>query len=89
MLQCFRKPYGVYVTVSCIAPPAPEVKKFAYDISYTTADGHTVVYKSLEVKRVLKVSYEIPQDNLMFIPHNSLRGESLELKLCVMELNQV
>ncbi|CAA7055665.1 unnamed protein product [Microthlaspi erraticum] len=86
-VQCFRKPYGVYVTVSCIAPPYPEAKRFSYDVSYTTEDGHTVVYKSPEVKRVLEVSYETPQDNFLFIPHTLLRGdESLELKLCVAEL---
>lgn len=28
-VQCFREPYGVYVTVSCIAPSAPEVGEFS------------------------------------------------------------
>ncbi|CAA7055667.1 unnamed protein product [Microthlaspi erraticum] len=85
-VQCFREPCGVYVTVSCIAPPSPEAKRFSYDVSYTTSDGHTVVYKSPEVKRVLEVSYETPQDNFMLIPHNLLRGDLLELKLCISEL---
>ena len=29
-VQCFREPYGVYVTVSCIAPSSLEVGHFSY-----------------------------------------------------------
>ncbi|CAA7057589.1 unnamed protein product [Microthlaspi erraticum] len=67
-VQCFREPYGVYVTVNCIAPAAPQVGKFSYHLSYTV-DGHTT-YESPEVMRVLEVSFQTPQDNFMLIPHN-------------------
>ncbi|CAF1858316.1 hypothetical protein HID58_061574 [Brassica napus] len=87
-VQCFREPCGVYVTVSCIAPPSPKVREFSYDITYTTEDGYTMIYKSPTVKRILKVSFETPRDNFMLIPHNLLRGDLLKLEICINELNQ-
>ncbi|CAA7057588.1 unnamed protein product [Microthlaspi erraticum] len=86
-VQCFREPYGVYVTVSCIAPPAPEVGRFSFRLSYTV-DGHTMTYESPEVKRILKVSFQTPQDNVLLIPNSLLRGELLEMNLCIKKLNQ-
>ncbi|RID66022.1 hypothetical protein BRARA_D01188 [Brassica rapa] len=80
-VECFEEPYGVNVGVSCIAPCAPEVGEFSYNLSYTV-DGHTV-------KRVLQVSGQTPQENFMLIPHSFLlRGELLDLKLCIKKLNQ-
>ncbi|CAL9224527.1 unnamed protein product [Arabidopsis halleri] len=81
-LQCFNEPCGVYVTVRCIAPSAPELEKLAYCLYYSM-DGHTLTYKSPEVKKVLEVSSEIPQDNFMFVPHSLMRGESLEMKISI------
>ncbi|CAE6201932.1 unnamed protein product [Arabidopsis arenosa] len=86
-VQCFREPYGVYVTVSCIAPSAPGLRQFSYDLS-DTVDGHTVIYKSPEVKRVLKLNFQTPQENIMLIPNSLLRGEMLEMRICVKKLNQ-
>ncbi|CAL9224523.1 unnamed protein product [Arabidopsis halleri] len=88
-VQCFRKPCGVYVTVSCIAPSAPEVGQFSYRLSYTK-DGQTVIYESPEVKKVRKVSFETPQENFMLIPHNLLfRSGFLLIELCIVDkLNQ-
>lgn len=74
-VQCFSEPCGVYVTVSCFAPPSPKVREFSYDITYTTEDGYTMIYKSPTVKRILKVSFETPQDNFMLIPHSLLHGD--------------
>ncbi|EOA22439.1 hypothetical protein CARUB_v10003085mg [Capsella rubella] len=70
VVQCFREPYGVCVTVSCIAPSAPEIGKFSYHLSYTV-DGHTMTYKSPDIKRVLEVSFQTPLENFLFIPHSS------------------
>ncbi|XP_019087476.1 PREDICTED: E3 ubiquitin-protein ligase SINA-like 7 [Camelina sativa] len=81
-LQCFNEPDGLYVTVRWIAPSAPELGKLAYCLYYSM-DGHTLTYKSPEVKRVLEVSSETPQDNFMFVPHSLLRGESLEMKITI------
>ncbi|CAH8277338.1 unnamed protein product [Arabidopsis lyrata] len=81
-LQCFYKPHGLYVTVRCIAPSTPEVGKLAYCLYYSM-DGHTLTYKSPEVKKVLEVSSETPQDNFMFVPHSLLRGEFLEMKIAI------
>ncbi|XP_002870579.2 E3 ubiquitin-protein ligase SINA-like 7 isoform X1 [Arabidopsis lyrata subsp. lyrata] len=86
-VQCFRDPCGVYVTVSCIAPSAPEVGQFSYRLSYTV-DGHTMIYKSPDVKRVLKLNFQTPQENFMLIPNSLLRGEMLKMRICVKKLNQ-
>ncbi|KAG7543696.1 Seven-in-absentia protein TRAF-like domain [Arabidopsis thaliana x Arabidopsis arenosa] len=81
-LQCFNEPLGLYVTVRCIAPSTLEIEKLAYCLYYSM-DGQTLTYKSPEVKRVLEVSSEIPQDNFMFVPHSLLRGEFLEMKISI------
>ncbi|KFK35021.1 hypothetical protein AALP_AA5G223900 [Arabis alpina] len=86
-VQCFREQYGVYVTVSCIAPPAPEVGEFPYHLSYTV-DGHTMIYKSPKMKMVFEVSSEIPQENFMLIPHSLLRGDVLEMEICICKLKK-
>ncbi|XP_020872352.1 E3 ubiquitin-protein ligase SINA-like 7 isoform X4 [Arabidopsis lyrata subsp. lyrata] len=86
-LECFQEPYGVYVTVSCIAPSAPEVGNFSYDLSYTV-DGQTMTYKSPKMKMILEVSFQTPQENFMLIPNNLLRGDMLDMKLLIKELKQ-
>ncbi|CAA7055669.1 unnamed protein product [Microthlaspi erraticum] len=81
-LQCFDEPQGLYVTVTCIAPDAPEVGKFRYCLDYSMSmDGHTLKYESPDVKKVLEVSSQIPQDNYMFVPRCLLRGELLKMKI--------
>ncbi|KAF8093561.1 hypothetical protein N665_0383s0186 [Sinapis alba] len=85
-VQCFKESFGVYVTVSCIAPSTPQVGQFSYCLFYTV-DGHTMTYKSPEVKKIREVSFQAPQDKYMFIPHSLLRGESLEMRLCIKILN--
>ncbi|CAN6934073.1 unnamed protein product [Brassica oleracea] len=73
-VQCFREPYGVYVTISCIAPSSPEV-------------GNTMTYESPDVKKTLQVNLETPLENSMLIPHCSLSGDLLDLRLCIKKLN--
>ncbi|XP_010445578.1 PREDICTED: E3 ubiquitin-protein ligase SINA-like 7 [Camelina sativa] len=86
-VQCFREPYGVYVTVSCIAPSTPEVGEFTYLLIYTV-DGNTMTYESSEVKRILEVSSQRPEESFMLIPKRFLRGDSLKMKLCINKLKQ-
>ncbi|KAJ0260594.1 E3 ubiquitin-protein ligase SINA-like 7 [Hirschfeldia incana] len=81
-VECFEEPYGLKVSVSCVAPCAAEVGEFSYELSYTV-DGHTVSYESPEVKRVLQVSGEAPRENFMLIPRCLLRGDLLKMKLCI------
>ncbi|XP_010451915.1 PREDICTED: E3 ubiquitin-protein ligase SINA-like 7 [Camelina sativa] len=81
-LQCFNEPHCLYVTVRWIAPSASELGQLAYCLYYSM-DGHTLTYKSPEVKRVLEVSSETPQDSFMFVPHSLLRGDSLEMKITI------
>ncbi|ESQ47281.1 hypothetical protein EUTSA_v10027866mg [Eutrema salsugineum] len=84
VVQCFREPYGVYVTVRCIAPSAPEVGEFSYHISYTSVDEHTMIYKSPVVKRIREVSFQTPQENsMLLIPLGCLNGDSLEMDICI------
>ncbi|EOA17204.1 hypothetical protein CARUB_v10005477mg [Capsella rubella] len=87
VVQCFKEPYGVYVTISCIAPSAPEVGKFSYHLSYIV-DGYSMTFKSPEVKRVLEVSLETPREDFMLIPNSFLRGEMLDMKFRIKELKQ-
>ncbi|KAL0730149.1 hypothetical protein Bca4012_026242 [Brassica carinata] len=84
--QCFRKLYGVCVTVCCIAPSSPEVEEFSYDLSYNMG-GQNMIYKSLKVKRIRKVSLQIPQDNFMLIPQNLLYGELLNMEVTIKRMN--
>uniref|UniRef100_A0A0D3BZJ5 RING-type E3 ubiquitin transferase n=1 Tax=Brassica oleracea var. oleracea TaxID=109376 RepID=A0A0D3BZJ5_BRAOL len=81
-VQSFRKSYGVYVIVSCIAPSSPKVGKFSYCITYTI-DGHSITYKSPELKKIQRVSFHTPQENYMLIANSSLHGESLEMRICI------
>ncbi|XP_018479609.2 E3 ubiquitin-protein ligase SINA-like 7 [Raphanus sativus] len=82
-VQSFWKPYGVYVTVSCIAPPSsPKVEKLSYCISYTM-DGHTITYKSPELKMIQRVSFHKPEENYMWIPNSLVHGKSLETRICI------
>ncbi|XP_010454973.2 PREDICTED: E3 ubiquitin-protein ligase SINA-like 7 [Camelina sativa] len=87
-VQCFRESYGVCVTVSCIAPSSPHLGKFSYHLSYTV-DGNNMTNESADMKRIIKVSFQTPLENFMLIPHSSLRGEMLEMKLTIKEVNQV
>ncbi|KAG2251813.1 hypothetical protein Bca52824_081949 [Brassica carinata] len=68
------EPYGVYVTISCIVPSSPEV-------------GNTMTYESPDVKKTLQVNLETPLENSMLIPHCSLSGDLLDLRLCIKKLN--
>ncbi|EOA24604.1 hypothetical protein CARUB_v10017872mg [Capsella rubella] len=82
-LQCFNEPHGVHVAIRCIAPSAPELGKLSYCLYYSM-DGHTLTYKSPEVKMVLELSSETPQDNFLFVPHSLLSGESLKMKIIIL-----
>ncbi|XP_010435701.1 PREDICTED: E3 ubiquitin-protein ligase SINA-like 7 [Camelina sativa] len=86
-VQCFREPCGVYLTVSCIAPSTPEVGEYSYHVSYNVDDGHTLTYGSPNMKRILEVSFHVPQQNFMFIPNHFLRGDWLDIELCIRKLN--
>ncbi|CAH8388115.1 unnamed protein product [Eruca vesicaria subsp. sativa] len=86
--KCFRELCGVYVSVCCIAPSSSEAKEFSYDLSYTIG-GQTMIYKSLKVKRIRKVSLQIPHDNFMLIPQSLLHGEFLNIEASIKTINKV
>lgn len=82
VVQFFRERYGVYVTVRIIAPSTPKLEKLSYHLS-CSVDGHTLTYKSPEMKRFLEVSSQIPEESFMFFHNSLLRHEMLEMRLCV------
>ncbi|CAA7030311.1 unnamed protein product [Microthlaspi erraticum] len=88
VMQCIREPNGVYVMISFLAPTSPEVEKFSYRLSYSYNGEETHTHGPLEMKNVLKVSFQIPQEkeDAMFLPNRFLRGDELELELCIKEV---
>ncbi|CAN8271944.1 unnamed protein product [Cochlearia groenlandica] len=86
VVQCFKElGRGVYVSVRCIAPSTPGEGKLGYSIDYYSVDGHSLTYKSQQVKRVVEVSYDqIPLDDFLFVPNSLLNGgELLEMKIAI------
>ncbi|KAL0701019.1 hypothetical protein Bca4012_057141 [Brassica carinata] len=67
VLQCFELPQGMSVTVNCIAPSAPGVAKFSFDLTYWTG-RHTVTFGSTEMNRIQRVSFQTPEEDFMSIP---------------------
>ncbi|CAA7032668.1 unnamed protein product [Microthlaspi erraticum] len=88
VMQCIRERNGVYVMVSFVAPLSPEVEKFSYRLSYSYNGKETHTHGPVEMKNVLKVSFQIPQEekDAMFLPNRFLRGDELELELCIKEV---
>ncbi|CAL9224539.1 unnamed protein product [Arabidopsis halleri] len=86
-VHCFKERDGVYVTVSCITPAAPQVGEFSYHFLYNV-EGHTITFKSSKVKRILEVSFQTPQENFLFIPQMLLRGELLDMNICIKHLDE-
>ncbi|XP_023644277.1 E3 ubiquitin-protein ligase SINA-like 2 [Capsella rubella] len=87
VLQRFNKPGGWYVTVNCIAPCAPGVGEFSYELSYGTPMGgykHIMTFKSSEMNRIHKVSFQTPEKDFMLIPHYfQYPRNSLKMTICI------
>ncbi|KAH0932517.1 hypothetical protein HID58_009634 [Brassica napus] len=82
-VQCFEEEQGVYVTVNCIAPCAPGVSEFSYQLSYSHGDK-SMSFGLDEMDRIQKVSFQTPEKDFMFVPHYFLNGrESLKMKICI------
>ncbi|XP_010444133.1 PREDICTED: E3 ubiquitin-protein ligase SINA-like 11 [Camelina sativa] len=82
VVQCFREKQGVYVTLRSIASSTPK-EKISYWLS-CNVDGHTLAYKSPEMKRFLEVSsHQIPEESYIFFPNSLLCGEMLEMSLSI------
>ncbi|XP_019100921.1 PREDICTED: E3 ubiquitin-protein ligase SINA-like 2 [Camelina sativa] len=91
-VQCFKEPEGLYVTVNCIAPSAPGVGEFSYDLSYSTpmsGDQHTMTFKSPEMKRIQKVSFQTPEKDFMLVPYYFQdKRVSLKMNICIHRLKK-
>ncbi|CAH8363859.1 unnamed protein product [Eruca vesicaria subsp. sativa] len=85
VIQCFEEEQGVYVTVNCIAPCAPGVSEFSFQISYSSYFGEkTMSFGLREMNRIQKVSFETPEKDFMFVPHYFMAGRpDLKLKICI------
>ncbi|KAG7650773.1 Seven-in-absentia protein TRAF-like domain [Arabidopsis thaliana x Arabidopsis arenosa] len=82
VLQCFKEPQGLFLTVNCIAPSAPVVGKFSYELSYSTA-GNTLTFRSSEMNRIQKVSFQTPEKDFMFIPEYIFNPTGLFKGTCI------
>ncbi|KAG2332851.1 hypothetical protein Bca52824_004031 [Brassica carinata] len=81
--SCFEEEQGVYVTVNCVAPCAPGVSEFSYQLSYSHI-GKSMSFGLDEMNRIQKVSFQIPEKDFMCVPHYFLDGrESLKMKICI------
>lgn len=80
MIQCFGKPKGLYVAVSCIAPSAPGVGEFSYRLSYMMMGGNTMTFKSPEMNRIQKVIFQTPEKDFMLVPYY-FQGQRDSLKM--------
>ncbi|KAL0701294.1 hypothetical protein Bca4012_057416 [Brassica carinata] len=74
-LQRFEEETGVYVTVNCIAPCAPGVSEFSFELSYSPYGAPGFMSFGLyKMSRIQKVSFETPDKDFMFVPHYFLDG---------------
>ncbi|CAF2096423.1 BnaA05g11490D [Brassica napus] len=93
VVQCFSEPYGVYVTVSCIAPSADEIGEFSCFIS-TTAVNYSIphnimTFKSPKVMKIRKLSSETPEKDFFLVPSFFFPGrQALKLRICISKLEQ-
>ncbi|XP_006302255.2 E3 ubiquitin-protein ligase SINA-like 2 [Capsella rubella] len=89
VVQCFKEPQGVFLTANCIAPSAPGVGNLSYDLSYSTA-GKTVTFKSSEMNRIQKVSFQTPEKDFMIIPDYLLSRVGLlkSIRICIRNLGK-
>ncbi|EOA18200.1 hypothetical protein CARUB_v10006683mg [Capsella rubella] len=86
-VQCFKETDDVCVNVSIIAPATLEVGEFSYHIALPyIVDGKPMTSHEFTVTRILEC-FERPQAGNIWICHSLLRGERLEMKLCIEKLN--
>ncbi|CAH8363893.1 unnamed protein product [Eruca vesicaria subsp. sativa] len=84
-VQCFEEEQGVYVTVNCIAPCAPGVSEFSFELFYSSYFGEkTMSFGLREMNRIQKVSFETPEKDFMFVPHYFMAGRpDLKMHICI------
>ncbi|EOA33971.1 hypothetical protein CARUB_v10021466mg [Capsella rubella] len=76
VLQCFKEEHGLYVTVNCIAPSAPGVREFYFDL-ICRKGCETFRYESEGMTRTQKVSFEVPVEDYILIPSYALDESSI------------
>ncbi|KAJ4869696.1 E3 ubiquitin-protein ligase SINA-like 2 [Raphanus sativus] len=82
-VQCFEEERGVNVTVNCIAPCAPGVSEFSYQLSCSHR-GKTMSFRFDEMNRIQKVSFQTPEEDFMYVPRYFLAGrERLKMNICI------
>ena len=88
VVQGFVVAHGLSVTVNCIAPSAPGVGKFSFNLTYTLG-RHTVTFGSTEMNRIQKVSLETPQSDFMTIPSYLVSPIIVKnLRICIRRLEE-
>ncbi|ESQ47267.1 hypothetical protein EUTSA_v10027819mg [Eutrema salsugineum] len=75
VVQVFKGLHAVYVTVSCLAPLVPGVRKLSCSLVNLTVDSS--LRQGFMVKNIQKVRNEQPEDGFMVIPSYMLSGNLL------------
>ncbi|EOA34099.1 hypothetical protein CARUB_v10021600mg [Capsella rubella] len=80
IIQSYKGGDGLYVIVNLLASPStPRDLKFRYDLIYRRG-YEQLTYECGEMTRILRLSFEAPALNYMFIPYNAL-DEGLVVKM--------
>ncbi|KAJ4868696.1 E3 ubiquitin-protein ligase SINA-like 2 [Raphanus sativus] len=78
VVQCFEVEQGVYVTVNYIAPCAPGVSEFSFQLSYSVygAAARSMPFGLGEMNRIQKVSFQTPDKDFISVPNYFLAGRT-------------
>ncbi|KAJ4874671.1 E3 ubiquitin-protein ligase SINA-like 2 [Raphanus sativus] len=84
--KCFEVEQGVYVTVNYIAPCAPGVSEFSFQLSYSVygAAARSMPFGLGEMNRIQKVSFQTPDKDFISVPNYFLAGRTtLKMSICI------
>uniref|UniRef100_A0A0D3CZC3 RING-type E3 ubiquitin transferase n=1 Tax=Brassica oleracea var. oleracea TaxID=109376 RepID=A0A0D3CZC3_BRAOL len=87
-VQCFEEEQGVYVTVNCIAPCAPGVSEFSFQLTYSNG-AKSMSFEFDEMNQIQKVSFQTPEKGFISVPRYFLDGRTtLKMKICINRLGE-
>ena len=87
-VHCFEEEQGVYVTVNCIAPCAPGVSEFSFQLTYSNG-AKSMSFEFDEMNQIQKVSFQTPEKGFISVPRYFLDGRTtLKMKICINRLGE-
>ncbi|KAL1215281.1 E3 ubiquitin-protein ligase SINA-like 2 [Cardamine amara subsp. amara] len=89
VIQCFKEPQGMLMTVNCIAPSAPGVGELSYNLSYSFG-GKTMTFELKNMNRIQKVSFQTPEKDFMLVPDYFLSCVALAkgVSICIRRIEK-